>query len=114
VQLGRGSSIGMAGAVAAWMTGCGQPMEPDPPHPATLVVSPSTAELEVGQELQFVAEVRDQYGQTMPSEPVAFGPAFHDGAPTPDVGVMAPDGHFTALSPGETHSIASTNDAGCY
>ena len=61
----------LAGVAAASACGGGDSSGPtapptvDPPRAVTVMVSPATAELDVGETVQLTAEVRDQNGQAM-------------------------------------------------
>ncbi|MCY4400697.1 MAG: leucine-rich repeat domain-containing protein [Gemmatimonadetes bacterium] len=64
-------------AGVAWFVGCGDsttdPALPDPPVPATITVSPETAELNaVGATVQLSAEVRDRNGRVMAGAAVTW------------------------------------------
>ncbi len=67
----------LLGALAV-ANGCGDgesPITPppDPPRPATVAISPASAELSaLGATVQLTAEVRDQYGQVMAAAAVAW------------------------------------------
>lgn len=58
------------------LTACGEketPVEPDPPRPTKLTVSPNTVErTRFGGGIIISAEVTDQYGETMDSVPVTW------------------------------------------
>jgi Leucine-rich repeat (LRR) protein len=97
----------MASSVLAFAAGCDGSTDavPDPPRPATVTVTPATAELtELGATVQLSAEVIDQYGNPMTGVSVTWT--------TGDVTVArVRAGVVTAFGEGETTIVASAGTA---
>ena len=77
--VGRGLLVAAALSATLWAYACGDGVTepptppPDPPRPATVMVTPATAQLgALGATLQLTAEVRDQNGQAMAGAAVTW------------------------------------------
>ena len=93
--------------VIAWASGCDWGADPpvgEPPHPAIVTVTPTTAHLgALRATVQMTAEVRDQYGNVMPDAAVGWNTRVRDVAQIDTAGVV------TAVSNG-TDTVTATAD----
>ena len=79
-----------------------QAVEPDPPRPAAVLVTPATADLTaLGATVSLTAAVRDQHGQPMPSAAVSWSSG------VPAVAAVDGTGVVTALANG-TAAVTAT------
>jgi len=72
-----------------------QPSEPEPPFPTSVRISPEVNVIPFGSSLQFSAVVLDQYGETVPGEPVSWS------SPQGSSVTIDSDGLATTVSSGE-------------
>lgn len=103
----------LAGAVL--MAGCGDetsapdptsPPTPEPPRPATVAVSPSTASLDaIGASIPLNAAVTDQNGNAMGQAPVTWSSS------APNVATVSSTGLVTAVANGSATITATSGSA---
>ena len=103
----------LAGALL--MAGCGDetsapdptsPPAPDPPRPATITVSPSTANLDaIGASVPLNAAVTDQNGNAMGQAPVTWSSS------APNVAAVSSTGLVTAVANGSATITATSGSA---
>ena len=95
-----------------WTVGCGDggtEPPPEPPRPATLTVAPASAELAaLGATLRFLAEVRDQNGQTLTGEAVGWSSSDPSVAPVDVSGLATAASNGSATITATAGSISST------
>ena len=99
--------VAAALTVAVLGAGCGEdPVDPPPPVPTTITISPETATLEsVGETVQLAATVHDQHGAVM------TGVAVNWSSRDPSVVTVSSGGLVTAEGNGTTAVEASAGDA---
>lgn len=93
--------------VAGLLVACGdQPVEPDPPRPATVSVVPSTVSFAAaGETVQLTAQVTDQYGNAMSGVSVNWSSSNAQAATVDQSGLV------TAVGDGETTITAQAGNA---
>lgn len=93
----------------AWTSGCGDggtEPSPDSPRPATVTVTPTTAELTaLGRIVQLTAQVLDQYGQVMANAAVTWSSS------AAVVAAVDGSGQVTAVSNGSATITATAGSA---
>ena len=97
-------------AAPALANGCGDSvtaLPPEPPRPATVAVSPATAELSaLGATVQLTAEVRDQNHQVMGGIAVAWSSSDSPVATVDGSGLVAAAGNGSAVITATVGSVA--------
>ena len=84
---------------------CDQTVQPEPPKPSVVAVTPSaTTLLGVGETMQLTAEVQDQYGKPMPSASVRWT------SDTPATATVDDQGVVTAVASGAATITAAVGD----
>ena len=98
----------------AWAAGCGDdttepPPPPEPARPASIVVTPATAELTaLGETVQLSAEVRDQNGQVMDGVTVTWASSAAGVAKVDAAGLVTAAANGTATITATAGTVSGT------